>query len=179
MSDIEARPTTSVSTGSIRLDLALKEPLITGVHELSGQEGSGKTTISLEAGAPAQQQGMEFFFVNLEKGLYKTLPQGIKTLNRKKMHVLDPDDGEQALDMIEHIFRSIPNAFVVLDSAAALVTEEELEKSAGEETMGKLARLLSKWLKKMVAIIAKQNGVLLLLNQLRDNMAYGAKGLLR
>jgi len=175
MSEIETRKTIMVSTGSLRLDLALKEPFPPGVHELSGQEGSGKTTLSLEAGAAAQAQGMEFFFINVEKGLHKSLPKGIKGLNRNKMHVLNPNDGEEALDMVEHIIRTVPKAFVVVDSVPALVTEEELGKGAGEDTMGKLARLLSKYLKKMISILDEQESVLLFLNQLRDNLGYGAK----
>ena len=175
MSEIEKRETITVSTGSIRLDLALKEPFIPGVHELSGQEGAGKTTLSLEAGASAQAQGMNFFYVNVEKGLHKSLPCGIKGLDRKKMHVLNPDDGEQALDMVEHIIRSVPRSFIVIDSVPALVTEEELEKSAGQDTMAKLARLLSKYLRKINPFLVKQDSVLLFLNQLRDNVGgYGS-----
>lgn len=175
MDEMEKEPFDTISTGSLRLDLALKEPLIYGVHELSGSEGAGKTTIALEAGACAQKKGMTFFYVNMERGLQPSLAQCIKTLDRVKMQVLSPNSGDEALDMVENIIRSMPKSFIVIDSVTALVSEDEVAKSSAEDTMGKLGKMLSKFLKKMNHIINDQKSVLLMLNQVRDNLGYGAK----
>lgn len=177
MEEIELEEYDVISTGSLRLDIALKEPLTPGVHELAGQEGAGKTTISLEAGASAQKNDMIFFYINMERGLHRSLPPGIKGLDRKKMQVINPADGEQCLDIVDDIVKTVPKCFIVLDSVAALVSEEELAKSMTEETMCKLARMLSKFLKKVNPLLHKQKTVLLLLNQLRTNPGYGAKEL--
>jgi len=175
MKDIEEEDVEIVSTGSLRLDFALKEPLSPGVHELSGSEGAGKTTMALEAGANAQKLGMTFYYINMERGLNKSLPKGIPNLDRRKMYVVSPNDGHECLDVIENIIRSIPRSFIVLDSVTALVSEEEMSKSSDENTMGMLGRILSKFLKKMNPMINDQGTVLLFLNQLRDNLGYGAK----
>ena len=175
MSEIENEPVRTISTGSIRLDIALKAPLCPGVHEIAGSEGAGKTTMSLEAAAQAQKEGMQVFYINMERGLTKSLAQGIFGLNREKMEVINPQTGHQALDMIDDIVRQIPRSFIILDSVTALVSDDEIAKSSEEDTMGMLGRMLSKFLKKNITIISDNESVLLFLNQLRDNLGYGAK----
>ncbi len=176
MSEMEEEETQIVSTGSLRLDIALDEPLHPGFHEISGNEGSGKTTLSLEAGAAAQAEGMTFWYVGIERGLHRSLPKGISGLNRKKMEIIQPHTGEDALNIIENILRTIPRSFIVIDSVPALVSEEEMGKKSGDETMAKLARMLHKFMKKMVSITEDQKSVILFINQLRDNVGgYGPK----
>lgn len=160
-----------VSTGSIGLDIALG---IGGfpkgrVVEIYGPESSGKTTLALQAIANAQKNGGIAAFIDAEHAFDKSYAEklGIDCAN---LLISQPDDGEQALDIAEHLIRSGAIDICVIDSVAALVPRGELEGEMGESKMGLQARLMSQALRKLTGTISKTGCCCIFINQLRDKI---------
>jgi recombination protein RecA len=161
--DIEA-----ISTGSISLDLALG---IGGVPkgrivEIYGPESSGKTTLTLHIIANAQKKGGVAAFVDAEHAMDPEYAKKIG-VNVDELLISQPDSGEQALDIVETLVRSNAVDVIVIDSVAALVPRAEIEGEMGDHHVGRQARLMSQALRKLTAIIAKSNVVVIFINQIR------------
>ncbi len=161
--DIEA-----ISTGSISLDLALG---IGGVPkgrivEIYGPESSGKTTLTLHIIANAQKSGGVAAFVDAEHAMDQEYAKKIG-VNVDELLISQPDSGEQALDIVETLVRSNAVDVIVIDSVAALVPRAEIEGEMGDHHVGRQARLMSQALRKLTAIIAKSNVVVIFINQIR------------
>lgn len=161
--DIEA-----ISTGSISLDLALG---IGGVPkgrivEIYGPESSGKTTLTLHIIANAQKAGGVAAFVDAEHAMDPEYAKKIG-VNVDELLISQPDSGEQALDIVETLVRSNAVDVIVVDSVAALVPRAEIEGEMGDHHVGRQARLMSQALRKLTAIIAKSNVVVIFINQIR------------
>jgi recombination protein RecA len=160
-----------LSTGSLALDLALGVGgLPRGrVIEVFGPESSGKTTLTLHAIAEAQRDGGVAAFIDAEHALDITYARklGVK-LN--ELLVSQPDCGEQALEIADHLVRSGGIDLIVIDSVAALTPRAELEGEMGEAHMGLQARLMSQALRKLTAITAHQNTTVIFINQLRQKI---------
>lgn len=157
-----------IPTGSIGLDHALG---IGGIPrgriiEIYGPESSGKTTLALHAIAEAQKAGGICAFVDAEHALD---PQYAKKLGVKTSELLisQPDAGEQALEIVESLVRSGNLDIVVVDSVAALTPKDEIEGEMGAHHVGKQARLMSQALRKLTAIVAKSNTIVIFINQIR------------
>ena len=166
--DAHMRDLSTVSTGSIGLDIALGVGgLPRGrVVEIYGPESSGKTTLALHVIAEAQRQGGIGAFIDAEHALdvgYARL-LGVKT---EDLLISQPDHGEQALEIAETLVRSGAVDVLVIDSVAALVPRAEIEGEMGEPQMGLQARLMSQALRKLTATIAKSNTILIFINQIR------------
>lgn len=160
-----------ISTGSIGLDIALG---IGGfpkgrVVEIYGPESSGKTTLAMQAIASAQKNGGIAAFIDAEHAFDKSYAEklGIDCAN---LLISQPDDGEQALDIAEHLIRSGAIDICVIDSVAALVPRGELEGEMGESKMGLQARLMSQALRKLTGTISKTGCCCIFINQLRDKI---------
>ena len=132
----------TISTGSITLDAALGiGGLPTGrVVEIYGPESSGKTTLTLHAIAEAQKKGGIAAFIDAEHAFDKTYAKKLG-VNVDELLIAQPDDGEQALDIAEHLIRSGAIDICVIDSVAALVPRSELEGDMGDSKMGLQARV--------------------------------------
>lgn len=161
--DVEAIP-----TGSLSLDIALG---IGGVPrgriiEVYGPESSGKTTLTLHTIANAQRAGGVAAFIDAEHALDPEYAKRIG-VNINDLLISQPDSGEQALDIVETLVRSNAVDVVVIDSVAALVPRAEIEGEMGDQHVGRQARLMSQALRKLTAIIAKSNVVVIFINQLR------------
>ncbi len=161
--DVEAIP-----TGSISLDIALG---IGGVPrgrvvEIYGPESSGKTTLSLHIVANAQKAGGVAAFVDAEHALDPEYAKRIG-VNINDLLISQPDTGEQALDIVETLVRSNMVDVIVIDSVAALVPKAEIEGEMGDHHVGRQARLMSQALRKLTAIIARSNVVVIFINQIR------------
>lgn len=168
LGDIKKVDVASISTGAISLDLALG---IGGVPrgrviEIYGPESSGKTTLSLHIIANAQKVGGTAAFIDAEHALD---PEYAKKIGVKINDLLisQPDNGEQALDIVETLVRSNAIDVIVVDSVAALVPKAEIEGEMGDSHMGRQARLMSQALRKLTAIIARSNTIVIFINQLR------------
>ena len=161
----------ATSTGSIGLDAMLGiGGLPRGrVTEIYGPESSGKTTLSMHCIAETQRQGGLAAFVDAEHAFDKLYAQklGIDTEN---LLISQPDDGEQALEITEHLIRSGAIDIIVIDSVAALVPRSELAGDMGDSKMGLHARLMSQALRKLTGAIHKTGCICVFINQLREKI---------
>ena len=158
----------SIPTGSIGLDSAMG---IGGyprgrIIEIYGPESSGKTTLTLHAVAEAQKAGGVCAFIDAEHALD---PEYAGKLGVKIQDLLvsQPDNGEQALEIVESLVRTGKLDIVVIDSVAALTPKDEIEGDMGAHHVGKQARLMSQALRKLTAIVAKSKTVVIFINQVR------------
>ena len=161
----------AISTGAVSLDYALG---IGGVPrgrviEIFGPESSGKTTLALQVIAQAQKLGGMAAFVDAEHALDSqyAVKLGVELEN---LLVSQPDNGEQALEIVEVLVRSGAVDVVVVDSVAALVPRAEIEGEMGEAQMGLQARLMSQALRKLTGIVSKSKTSLIFINQLREKI---------
>lgn len=157
----------TVSTGSLSLDIALGGGIPRGrIIEIYGPESSGKTTLSLHVVAEIQKTGGIAAFVDAEHALDPSYAQKIG-VNLDTLLVSQPDNGEQALEIVETLVRSNAVDIIVIDSVAALVPQAEIEGDMGDAHMGLQARLMSQALRKLTGIINKSKCTVIFLNQLR------------
>ena len=157
----------SISTGSISLDQALGGGVPKGrVIEIYGPEASGKTTLALHIIAEAQKAGGNAAFVDAEHALDPEYAKRIG-VNIDDLLISQPDNGEQALEIVETLTRSGAIDVIVIDSVAALTPKAEIEGMMGDSFMGLQARLMSQALRKLTSIIAKTGTSVIFLNQLR------------
>ena len=164
-------PVEAISTGSISIDYALG---IGGVPrgrvvEIFGPESSGKTTLSLQVIAEAQKAGGMAAFVDAEHALDAAYAQKLG-IDLENLLVSQPDNGEQALEIVEVLVRSNSVDVVVVDSVAALVPKAEIEGEMGEAQMGLQARLMSQALRKLTGVVSKSKTTLIFINQLREKI---------
>ncbi len=154
-------------TGSVSLDLALGGGIPKGrIIEVYGPESSGKTTLTLHAIAEVQKKGGVAAFIDAEHALDPQYAQRIG-VNLDNLLVSQPDNGEQALEIVESLVRSNAVDLIVVDSVAALVPQAEIEGDMGDSHMGLQARLMSQALRKLTAIISKSKSTVIFINQLR------------
>jgi recombination protein RecA len=161
----------AVSTGSISVDYALGiGGLPRGrVTEIYGPESSGKTTLALQVIAQAQRGGGMAAFVDAEHALDAQYAQKLG-VDLENLLVSQPDNGEQALEIVEVLVRSNSVDVVVVDSVAALVPKAEIDGEMGDAQMGLQARLMSQALRKLTGIVSKSNTTLIFINQLREKI---------
>ena len=160
-----------VPTGSISLDMALS---VGGypkgrIIEIYGPESSGKTTFALHAIAEAQKQGGIAAFIDAEHALDPryAFALGVDVDN---LIVSQPDTGEQALEICDHLIRSGAIAIIVIDSVAALVPKVEIDGDMGDSHIGLQARLMSQAMRKLSGAISKTNCVAIFINQIREKV---------
>ena len=161
----------AISTGAVSLDYALG---IGGVPrgrviEIFGPESSGKTTLSLQVIAEAQKLGGMAAFVDAEHALDAQYAKKLG-VDLDNLLVSQPDNGEQALEIVEVLVRSNSVDVIVVDSVAALVPRAEIEGEMGEAQMGLQARLMSQALRKLTGIVSKSKTCLIFINQLREKI---------
>ena len=157
-----------VSTGSLGLDIALGVGgLPRGrVVEIYGPESSGKTTLTLQVIAEMQKIGGTAAFIDAEHALDPLYAQKIG-VNVQELLISQPDNGEQALEIVDMLVRSGSVDVVVVDSVAALTPRAEIEGEMGDHQMGLQARLMSQALRKLTANIKRSNTMLIFINQIR------------
>src|SRR6187401_3181252 len=165
------QPIDAIPTGAISIDYALG---IGGmprgrVVEIFGPESSGKTTLSLQVIAEAQKAGGMAAFVDAEHALDAAYAQKLG-IDIENLLVSQPDNGEQALEIVEVLVRSNSVDVVVVDSVAALVPKAEIEGEMGEAQMGLQARLMSQALRKLTGVVSKSKTTLIFINQLREKI---------
>src|SRR6187549_1133870 len=164
-------PIAAISTGSISIDWALGVGgLPRGrVIEIFGPESSGKTTLALQVIAQAQKLGGVAAFIDAEHALDAKYAQKLG-VDLDNLLVSQPDNGEQALEIVEVLIRSNGVDVVVVDSVAALVPRAEIEGEMGEAQMGLQARLMSQALRKLTGAVSKSKTSLIFINQLREKI---------
>lgn len=171
LSDNTVQDIPAISTGSLSLDMALGVGGIPRgrIIEIYGPESSGKTTLSMHCIAEAQKAGGLAAFIDAEHAFDKGYAEklGIDTEN---LLISQPDNGEQALEIAEHLIRSGAIDIIVIDSVAALVPKGELEGEMGDSKMGLQARLMSQALRKLTGAINKTGCACIFINQLREKI---------
>jgi recombination protein RecA len=161
----------SIPSGSISLDVALG---VGGyprgrVIEIYGPESSGKTTLAIHAIAEAQKAGGIAAFVDAEHAFDRFYAENLG-VDVENLYISQPDNGEQALEITDHLIRSGAIDIIVIDSVAALTPKAEIEGEMGDSRMGLQARLMSQALRKLTANINKTNTTCVFINQLREKI---------
>ncbi len=165
------QPIDAIPTGAISIDFALGVGGVPRgrVIEIFGPESSGKTTLALQVIAEAQKLGGMAAFVDAEHALDAAYAQKLG-VDLDNLLVSQPDNGEQALEIVEVLIRSNGVDVVVVDSVAALVPKAEIEGEMGEAQMGLQARLMSQALRKLTGAVSKSKTCLIFINQLREKI---------
>ncbi len=168
LGDVRHVDVSVIPTGSFSLDIALGVGgLPRGrVIEIFGPEGSGKTTLALNVVAQAQKQGGKAAYIDAEHALD---PEYASRLGVKINDLLisQPDNGEEALNILESLVRSEMISVVVVDSVAALTPKAEIEGEMGAQHMGRQARMMSQALRKLTALSARTQTMIIFINQIR------------
>jgi recombination protein RecA len=164
-------PIETISTGSLGLDIALG---IGGVPkgrivEIYGPESSGKTTLAIHMIAECQKKGGIAAIVDAEHAFDRFYAEALG-VDVDNLLISQPDNGEQALEIVENLIRSGAVDIVVIDSVAALTPRAEIEGEMGESKMGLQARLMSQALRKLTASIGRTNCCCVFINQLREKI---------
>jgi recombination protein RecA len=160
-----------IPSGSISLDVALG---IGGyprgrVIEIFGPESSGKTTLAIHAIAEAQKAGGIAAFIDAEHAFDRFYAENLG-VDVENLYISQPDNGEQALEITDHLIRSGAIDIIVIDSVAALTPRAEIEGEMGDSKMGLQARLMSQALRKLTANISKTHTTCIFINQLREKI---------
>lgn len=177
LGDKQVEKIEAISTGSLGLDMALG---INGVPkgriiEIYGPEASGKTTLSLHIIAECQRNGGICAFIDAEHALDVYYAKRL-SVDTENLLVSQPDNGEQALEILETLTRSGAVDLIVVDSVAALTPKAEIDGDMGDQHVGLQARLMSHALRKITGILHKMNTTLVFINQIRMKigmMGYG------
>ena len=164
--DIEVIP-----TGSLSIDAALG---IGGfpmgrVVEVYGPESSGKTTLTIHAIAECQKKGGIAAFIDAEHAFDRFYAEALG-VDTENLLISQPDNGEQALEIVDNLIRSGAIDLIVIDSVAALTPKAEIEGEMGDSRMGLQARLMSQALRKLTGVISKTNCCCIFINQLREKI---------
>ena len=160
-----------IPSGSLLLDDALgvggypKGRII----EIYGPESSGKTTLALHAIAECQKQGGRAAFVDAEHAIDPVYAKNLG-VDIDELLLSQPDNGEQALEIVEMLASSGAISLIIVDSVAALVPQAELDGEMGDSSVGLQARLMSKAMRKLAGVLNKQNCAVIFINQLREKV---------
>jgi recombination protein RecA len=171
LSDDKVVDVPAIPTGSLGLDIALGVGGIPRgrVIEIYGPESSGKTTLAMHCIAEAQKKGGMAAIIDAEHAFDKSYAEKLG-IDIENLLISQPDNGEQALEIAEHLIRSGALDVVVIDSVAALVPRGELEGEMGDSKMGLQARLMSQALRKLTGAISKTGCSCIFINQLREKI---------
>ena len=167
LGEAQAVSVETTPTGSLSLDLALGGGIPRGrIVEVYGPESSGKTTLTLHAIAEVQKRGGTAAFIDAEHALDPAYAKRIG-VDVENLLLSQPDNGEQALEIVETLVRSNAVDIIVVDSVAALVPRAEIEGDMGDPQMGLQARLMSQALRKLTGVISRSKTTVIFINQIR------------
>ena len=167
MGDAHTQAVECTPTGALGLDIALGGGIPRGrVIEIYGPESSGKTTLTLHAIAEVQKKGGTAAFIDAEHALDPAYAKRIG-VDVENLLLSQPDNGEQALEIVETLVRSNAVDLIVVDSVAALVPRAEIEGEMGDSHMGLQARLMSQALRKLTSVISRSKASVIFINQIR------------
>lgn len=161
----------ATSTGSLQLDYQLGiGGLPKGrIVEIYGPESSGKTTLTLHCVAEAQKAGGVCAFIDAEHALDPVYARAVG-VDIDELYISQPDSGEQALEVAETMARSGSVDLIIVDSVAALTPQAEIDGEMGDANVGLQARLMSKAMRKLTAVISSTNTTIIFINQLREKV---------
>ncbi len=160
-----------IPSGSLQLDIALgvKGYPKGRIVEIYGPESSGKTTLAIHAIAECQKMGGIAAIVDAEHAFDRFYAENLG-VDIENLFISQPDNGEQALEIADHLIRSGAVDLLVIDSVAALTPRAEIEGEMGDSQVGLQARLMSKALRKLTGTISKTGACCIFINQLREKI---------
>ena len=157
-------------TGVMSFDMALGGGFGVGrIIEIYGKESSGKTTLSLLAIAEAQKAGKVCAFIDVEQALDFEYAESLG-VNINDLIVTQPDNGEEALEILDRMIESGMFGIIVFDSVAAIVPKAELEGEMGDQKMGVVARLMAQAMRKITGKTSKTKTTVIMINQIREKI---------
>ena len=175
--DIRDADLLSISTGSTKLDWALGTSFVEGsINEYYGENGTGKTTFALEVAANATLMGKPVFFFDLERKLRESQLNMIPRLKRELFTRIRPDNGEEAVNMVEKCVKEVPGCVVVFDSITQMLPEVEQAENAEKQTMGLVARLCAKMVRKISGPVERNRCMVLFISHITSNLNPYASG---
>jgi recombination protein RecA len=165
-----------ISTGSVKLDWALKRPLLEGsMVEIYGPNAVGKTSLALQICSNAMKMGKMCFYIDLEFKLREVQLNMTENFDKSKFTIVYPDNGEEALNIMHDIIVNYPGCVIILDSVGGILPEVEDAEDFNKQGMASVAKLLHKMIRKVSAINAKNKCVLIFLNHLTSTLTmYGS-----
>lgn len=171
LGDKKVSDVTAISTTSLSIDAAVG---VGGfprgrIIEVYGPESSGKTTLALHVVAEAQRTGGNAAYIDAEHAMDSQYAEKLG-VDINSLFISQPDSGEQALEITEHLVRSGAFDVIVIDSVAALVPRAELDGDMGDSQPGLQARLMSQAMRKLTAVVARSNTCLIFINQIREKI---------
>ncbi|MDA1193459.1 MAG: recombinase RecA [Candidatus Poribacteria bacterium] len=171
LADENILPVAVIPTGALSLDLALGVGGVPRgrVVEVYGPEGGGKTTLCLHIIAEAQKKGGVAAFIDAEHAFDRFWAKRLG-VNVETLLFAQPDDAEQALEIVETLVRSNAVDCVVIDSVAGLAPRAELAGEMGDAHVGLVARLMSQALRKLTGVISKSRTCVIFINQVREKI---------
>lgn len=165
-----------ISTGSTRLDWALKRPFLEGqMVEIFAPNATGKTTLALHVCKNAMKMGKLVFYLDLERKLRESQIEMIPDFDRKLFTIVYPDTGEEAMDMMYQLITDYPGCVIVLDSVGGILPEVEDAEDFAKQSRALVARLCHKMIRKITGICARNKCVVIFLNHLTSTMAMFGK----
>ena len=174
LGDKDPNKVNCISTGSLQLDKILGGGIaLSRIAEIYGVEGAGKTSLCLQLVAQCQQSGGSVAYVDVENSVDLNYA---RTLGVDVKHLIfsQPSSAEQALDIVDALVKSNEVKLIIVDSVAALAPQAELDGEMGDATIGLIARLMGKALRKITASVNQANCAVVFINQLRSNIGgYG------
>ena len=139
------------------------------IIEIFGPESSGKTTLAIHAIAEAQKLGGIAAIIDAEHAFDRFYAEKLG-VDVNNLLISQPDNGEQALEIVEQLIRSAAVDIIVVDSVAALTPKSEIEGEMGDRNMGLQARLMSQAMRKLTGTISRTNTTCIFINQLREKI---------
>lgn len=175
--DIRDEDLSPISTGSTKLDWALGRPFVEGsINEIYAEEGAGKTTLSLEVSANATQMGKPVYFFDLERKLTESQINMVPRLKRELFWRIRPDNGEDAVNKVHKCVSEVPGCVVIFDSLTQMLPEVEDAEGAQKQTMGAVARLAAKMVRKINGPVERNRCMVLFISHITTNMNPYASG---
>ncbi len=175
--DIRDKDLISISTGSMKLDWALGRPFVEGsINEIHGAEGCGKTTLTLEVAATATQLGKPVYFFDLERKLTESQINMIPRLKRELFWRIRPDNGEDAVNKVHACVSNVPGCVIIFDSITQMLPEVEDAEGAEKQTMGTVARLAAKMVRKITGPVERNRCMVLFISHITTNLNPYASG---
>jgi len=166
-----------ISTGSTKLDYILGRPFVEGsINEIYGENGTGKTTMALEVSASATMLGKPVYYFDLERKLTEAQINMVPRLKRELFWRIRPDNGEEAVDMVEDCVRQVPGCVIIFDSITQMLPEVEEAESATKQTMGNIAKLCAKMVRKIVGPTERNRCMVLFISHITANLNPYASG---
>ena len=163
------KPKGAIPTGSLALDRTLR---VGGfprgrITEIFSPESTGKTTLAQCAVAQCQKQGGVACYLDIERATMLDYMEacGVDT---DSLLLAAPADGTQAMTLIAALLDQVD--LIVVDSVAAMMSEQEARSDPGDVHVGELPRLLSQELKRMLQALASSKTALVFLNQIREKI---------